>query len=109
MLESFSLDASFASLEEEEFWERRLREIIGAGKSIGLTAAVRRVVMKSSGVTAKEVRDLVMSKYPSLRDYRNPLAAIHTVLNRLCKGIDVESFVRDDGSVAYRLANLDPL
>ena len=93
-------DSSF--LEKERQWEQRLKRIIGP-ESIGLTEAIRRVVWgaKPPGMTARQVRDTVMIKYRILQGYNNPLAAVHTVLKRLCDGIDIEHTARDNGEVVY--------
>jgi hypothetical protein len=91
-------DSSF--LEKERHWELRLKQIIGA-ESIGLTEAIRRVVWGKPGMTARQVRDSVMIKYRILQGYSNPLAAVHTVLKRLCGGIDIEQTACENGDVVY--------
>lgn len=92
--------------EEERFWENRLRQVVGHSGRITLTEAVRRIVFGAGpkGLTAREVRDAVVQKYDSLQDYNNPLAAVHTVLKRLCNGVDIEQFERE-GIIAYRPAD----
>jgi len=95
--------ADFSFVEKERDWEERLKRIVGSG-SIGLTEAIHRVVWgaEPSGMTARQVRDIVMLKYRILQGYRNPLAAVHTVLKRLSEGIDIERIVGENGETVYR-------
>lgn len=107
MLGAWAADSGVDSslLEKEWDWERRLKAVVGPS-SIGLTEAVRRAVWeaKPPGITARQVRDVVISKYQILQGYSNPLAAVHTVLRRLCRGIDdIEQITREDGETIYRL------
>jgi hypothetical protein len=103
MIEALAADsaADRSFLGKEEDWEKRLKRIVGAG-SIGLTEAIRRVVWgKPPGMTARQVRDTVMLKYRILQGYSNPLAAVHTVLKRLCEGSDIEQTTRENGEIVY--------
>jgi len=95
---------SSQSLEKEHEWERRLKMTIGPS-SVGLTEAVRRVVWgaKPPGITARTVRDVIMSKYRILQGYSNPLAAVHTTLKRLSEGVDdIQQTTGEDGEALYR-------
>lgn len=101
-IEALAADSTknLSFLEKERDWEERLKRVIGP-ESIGLTEAIRRVVYGKPGMTARQVRDSVMIKYRILQGYSNPLAAVHTVLKRLCGGIDIEQTASENGDTVY--------
>jgi hypothetical protein len=63
----------------------------------GLTAAVRSVFMAASnyGLTPKEVRDRLAQLYFPVKEYKNFMASLHTILNRLREAGEIRPAIID--------------
>lgn len=63
----------------------------------GLTDAVRSVFMASNnyGLTPREVRDRLVQLYFPVNEYKNFMASLHTVLNRLKEGGEIKVPIED--------------
>jgi hypothetical protein len=70
---------------------------------LGLTDAIREVLKAfDEPLTALDVKDGLERLNLDLSEYQNVMAAIHTILKRLCQQGELEESVKD-GKSAYRL------
>lgn len=72
-------------------------------ESLGITDAVREIVWgNSTPMTPPQVKDaLLLAGFMKLREYSNPLAAVHAVLRRLKENELVGEVPLGDGKKAY--------
>jgi hypothetical protein len=61
-------------------------------KDLGLTDSIRYVLGSKKRMTAMQVRDALVAEKFDISEYKNIMAAIHTVLKRLSKKKEVTNF-----------------
>ncbi len=80
--------AGLVSLFGENTFQPDLPDFLGnkSSRNSGLSAECRFVLMNAERpLSAREVRDRVIDRLPSLANHRDPLASVTTILNRLIR------------------------
>lgn len=95
---------SLAALCDDVPKDIAISETLQEVSKLGLTDAVRSVLRASGDwMTARQVRDQVVKLGVNLSKYKNPLASIHTILDRLSdKEVDVALLDKKSNKFGFR-------
>jgi len=91
-----------AEQDQKRFWNS-IDRVIKADLKGGITETIR-VLLKETALpmTATDLKAGIVARKYDLARFKNPLAVIHTVLNRLVKNGDVKIIPQQYGKKAYQ-------
>ena len=96
------LQDACAGQDQKQFWDS-IERVVKADLKGGITETIRVLLKERSlPMTASELKAGIEARKYDLSRFQNPLAVIHTVLNRLVKSGEVKVIPQKYGKKAYR-------